>query len=61
MRPAAPWPNTFPQDRGLNRGWSAEGRRHLALKLKIANAPGTVFFCCLLYADVNDFPAPEPV
>jgi hypothetical protein len=50
-------PNMFPQDRELNRGWSAEGRRYRALEREIANTPGTFFFCCLLYADDTDFPA----
>jgi hypothetical protein len=50
-------PNIFPQDRDLNRGRSAEGRRYRALEREIANTPGTFFFCCLLYADDTDFPA----
>jgi hypothetical protein len=50
-------PNMFPQDRELNRGWSADGRRYRALERTIANRPGTFFFCCLLYADSTDFPA----
>lgn len=49
-------PNIFPQDRDLNRGWSAEGRRYRALEREIANTPGTFFFCCLLYADDTSFP-----
>jgi hypothetical protein len=27
------------------------------LEREIAKAPGTFFFCCLLYADDTDFPA----
>ncbi len=50
-------PNMFPQDRELNRGRSAEGRRYRALEREIANTPGAFFFCCLLYADDTDFPA----
>jgi hypothetical protein len=50
-------PNIFPQDRALNRGWSAEGKRYRALEREIAAIPGTFFFCCLLYADDSDFPA----
>ena len=50
-------PNIFPQDRELNRGWSADGRRYRALEREIAATPGTFFFCCLLYADDSDFPA----
>jgi hypothetical protein len=50
-------PNMFPQDRELNRGWSAEGRRYRALEREIANTPGRFFFCFLLYADDTDFPA----
>jgi len=50
-------PNMFPQDRELNRGWSAEGRRYRALEREIATTPGAFFFCCLLYADDSDFPA----
>lgn len=50
-------PNIFPQDRALNRGWSAEGKRYRALEREIAATPGAFFFCCLLYADDSDFPA----
>jgi hypothetical protein len=50
-------PNMFPQDRELNRGWSAEGRRYRALEREVATTPGTFFLCCLLYADDSDFPA----
>ena len=50
-------PNMFPQNRDLNRGWSADGRRYRALEREIAATPGTFFFCCLLYADDSDFPA----
>jgi len=50
-------PNMFPQDRDLNRGWSAEGRRYRALEREIASRPGMFFFCCLLYADDSDLPA----
>ncbi len=50
-------PNIFPQDRALNRGWSAEGKRYRALEREIVATPGTFFFCCLLYADDSDFPA----
>jgi hypothetical protein len=50
-------PNIFPQDRALNRGWSAEGKRYRALEREIAGSPEAFFFCCLLYADDSDFPA----
>ena len=50
-------PNIFPQDRALNRGWSAEGKRYRALEREIAANPGALFFCCLLYGDDSDFPA----
>jgi hypothetical protein len=50
-------PNIFPQDRELNRGWSAEGKRYRALEREIAATPGMFFFCCLLYGDDSDFPA----
>jgi hypothetical protein len=50
-------PNMFPQDRALNRGWSAEGKRYRSLEREIAATPGMFFFCCLLYADDSDFPA----
>lgn len=50
-------PNIFPQDRELNRGWSAAGKRYRALEREIAAIPGTFFFCCLLYGDDSDFPA----
>jgi hypothetical protein len=46
-------PNMFPQDRDLNRGWSADGRRYRALEREIAAIPGTLFFCCLLYARLS--------
>ncbi|MDT3446804.1 MULTISPECIES: hypothetical protein [unclassified Pseudofrankia] len=49
-------PNIFPQDRDLNRGWSAEGRRYRALEREITDWPGTFFFSHLLYADESDFP-----
>ena len=50
-------PNIFAQDRELNRGWSAEGKRYRALEREITATPGTFFFCCLLYGDGSDFPA----
>jgi hypothetical protein len=50
-------PNIFPQDRALNRGWSAEGKRYRALEREIVATPKAFFFCCLLYADDSDFPA----
>lgn len=50
-------PNIFPQDRELNRGWSAEGKRYRALEREIAATPGMFFFCSLLYGDDSDFPA----
>jgi hypothetical protein len=48
--------NIFPQDRGLNRGWSEEGRRYRALEREIGAAPGRFFFCRLIYTDETDFP-----
>jgi hypothetical protein len=50
-------PNIFPEDRELNRGWSAEGKRYRALEREITATPGTSFFCCLLYGDDGDFRA----
>ncbi len=48
--------NIFPQDRDLNRGWSAEGKRYRALEREVGATPGTFFFCRLIYADETDFP-----
>lgn len=48
-------PNIYPQDRALNRGWSAEGKRYRALEREAATA-GTWFACRLLYTDDSDFP-----
>jgi hypothetical protein len=47
--------NLFPQDRALNRGWSAEGRIYRSMEREIA-IPGTFFFCRLLYDDDSWFP-----
>lgn len=48
--------NIFPQDRDLNRGWSAEGKRYRALEREVGATPGAFFFCRLVYADDTDFP-----
>lgn len=48
--------NIFPQDRDLNRGWSADGRRYRALEREVGRAPGIFFFHRLVYIDQTDFP-----
>lgn len=48
--------NIYPQDRALNRGWSAEGRRYRALEREAAARRGTFFFCKLEYDDESAFP-----
>ena len=50
-------PNIFRQDRALNRGWSAEGKRYRALEREAAANPGTFYFGCLLYCDDTAYPA----
>ena len=49
-------PNIFLQDRALNRGWSAQGRRYRALEIKATETPGTILFCHLTYRDETDVP-----
>jgi hypothetical protein len=44
-------PNIFRQDRPLNRGWSAQGRRYRALEREAAAIQGTLYFGHLLYDD----------
>jgi hypothetical protein len=46
----------YPQDRDLNRGWSAEGRRYRALEREVGRAPRIFFFHRLVYIDQTDFP-----
>ena len=48
-------PNIYPQDRALNRGWSADGRRYRALEREAAALPGTLFFGRLIYGEDSDF------
>ena len=49
-------PNIFRQDRSLNRGWSADGRRFRALEREAAANPGTFYFGHLLYEDDTAYP-----
>jgi hypothetical protein len=49
-------PNIFRQDRALNRGWSAEGRRYRALEREAAATPGTLYLGHLLYDDDTAYP-----
>jgi hypothetical protein len=49
-------PNIFRQDRALNRGWSAEGRRYRALEREAAATPGTLYFGHLMYDDDTAYP-----
>jgi hypothetical protein len=50
-------PNLFPQDRALNRGWSAEGRDFRRLEARAAAQPGTLYFIRPRYVDASYFPA----
>lgn len=50
-------PNIFAQDRDLNRGVSAQGKRYRAIEREAASVPGTFFFGHLLYNDDSSFPA----
>jgi hypothetical protein len=49
-------PNIYAQDRALNRGLSAQGRRYRALERKALSTPSGVFFCHLRYSDPTDIP-----
>ncbi|WP_431711452.1 hypothetical protein [Glutamicibacter uratoxydans] len=50
-------PNIFLQDRALNRGWSAQGRRYRALETTATTIPHAMLFCHLIYQDNTDVPA----
>jgi len=50
-------PNIFPQDRPLNRGWPAQGRRYRALEREAAAIHGTLYFGHLLNDDDTAYPA----
>ena len=50
-------PNIFRQDRALNRGWSAQGKRYRALEREAAAVPGTLFFGHFLYIDDSAYPS----
>jgi hypothetical protein len=50
-------PNIYRQDRDLNRGWSAEGRRYRAMEREAASLPGSFYFGHLIYADDTDWPS----
>lgn len=50
-------PNIFRQDRALNRGWSAQGKRYRALEREAAAVPGTLYFGHLLYVDDSAYPS----
>ena len=49
-------PNIFRQHRGLNRGWSAEGKRFRALEREAAATPNAFYFGHLLYEDNTAYP-----
>jgi hypothetical protein len=49
-------PNIFRQDRGLNRGWSEQGKRYRALEHAAARTHGALYFGHLLYVDDTTFP-----
>lgn len=49
-------PNIFRQDRGLNRGWSEQGKRYRAMERE-ASVPGSFFFGHLLYTDDSAWPS----
>jgi len=49
-------PNIFRQNRALNRGWSAQGKRFRALERETASTPGTFYFGHLLYEDDTAYP-----
>ena len=44
-------PNTFRQNRALNRRWSNQGKRYRTLERQAADKPGTFFFGHLIYSD----------
>lgn len=48
-------PNIFRQHRGLNRGWSEQGKRFRALEREAA-APGAFYYGHLLYQDDTAYP-----
>ena len=50
-------PNIFRQDRALNRGWSAEGKRYRALEREAAATPGAFYLAHLLYNDDTAHPS----
>lgn len=50
-------PNIFRQDRELNRGWSAQGKRYRALEREAACVPGTMYFGHLIYSDDSAYPS----
>lgn len=50
-------PNLFDQDRALNRGWSAAGKRYRALENRAVRATGAVLVVLPQYTDDSDFPA----
>lgn len=43
--------NLFPQKRGINRGWTTEGKRYRAMEKYIAAHPGTFVFSRPYYTD----------
>jgi hypothetical protein len=50
-------PNIFRQDRALNRGWSAEGKRYRALEREAAATPSTFYVAHLIYSDETAYPS----
>lgn len=49
-------PNIIPQDRALNRGWSAQGKRYRAMERRAISRPGNILFCRPIYTDATDYP-----
>lgn len=49
--------NLVPQDSGLNRGRTRDGRRWRSLQQHAAAHPGTMCVIRLIYDDVTDIPA----
>lgn len=49
--------NFFPQKRGINRGWTVEGKRYRAMEKFIAAHPGTFVFSRPWYIDKTLRPA----
>ena len=48
--------NVFSQERGLNRGWSAQGRKYREMERYCYTHPGTFCFTCPVYEDGTAVP-----